>query len=112
LTVFRKIVCPLSLPILATIAVFSLVGQWNSWTDNFFLVSKRELQTIQNLLWNYLNNQGQMIRNTLEGGVASRVSTPQLKMTITVIATIPIMFAYPILQRYFVKGIMLGAIKG
>lgn len=115
-TIFAKIIFPLSLPIIATIAVFAAVGQWNTWQDNFFLVSDPKLQTVQMVLYNYLN-QVQSIANMtmqeLSRGEAARQITPQaVRMTMTMIVTIPILFVYPFLQRYFVKGLMLGAVKG
>ncbi|MFD0712077.1 carbohydrate ABC transporter permease [Paenibacillus sp. GCM10027626] len=115
-TIYRKIIFPLSLPIIATIAVFAAVGQWNSWQDNFFLVSDPKLQTIQLILYNYLN-QVQSLANMsvqeLNRGAAARILTPQsVQMTITMVVTIPILFVYPFMQKYFVKGIMLGAVKG
>ena len=116
--VFLKIIFPMSLPIVATIAVFSAVGQWNAWTDNFFLVRNQKLQTLQLILLNYLRESEALSRsiNTEEMSKnSSRVMslTPTaVRMTITMVATIPIIFVYPFLQRYFIKGIMLGAIKG
>jgi putative aldouronate transport system permease protein len=115
-TIFSKIIFPLSLPIIATIAVFAAVGQWNTWQDNFFLVSDPKLQTVQMVLYNYLN-QVQSIANMtmqeLSRGEAARKITPQaVRMTMTMIVTIPILFVYPFLQKYFVKGLMLGAVKG
>lgn len=116
--IFLKIIFPLSLPVVATIAVFSAVGQWNSWTDNFFLVRHPKLQTLQLVLLNYLRESESLARsvNTLElNKNASRVMTltpSSVRMTITMVATLPIIFVYPFLQRYFVKGIMLGAVKG
>ena len=115
-TIFIKIIFFLSLPIIATIAVFAAVTQWNTWQDNFFLVSDPKLQTVQMVLYNYLN-QVQSIANMtiqeLNRGEAARQITPQaVRMTMTMIVTIPILFVYPFLQRYFVKGLMLGAVKG
>lgn len=115
-TIFTKIIFPLSLPIIATIAVFAAVGQWNTWQDNFFLVSDPKLQTVQMVLYNYMN-QVQSIANMtmqeLSRGEAARKITPQaVRMTMTMIVTIPILFVYPFLQKYFVKGLMLGAVKG
>jgi len=115
-TIFSRIIVPLSGPIIATIAVYCSVGQWNTWTDNFFLVSNPKLQTLQLILYNYLNSANNYANQTMQElnqGSAARAVTPEsIKMTITMIVTIPIMLVYPFLQRYFVKGIMLGAIKG
>lgn len=116
ITIFSKIVFPLSMPIIATIAVFSAVSQWNSWQDNFFLVSDDRLQTMQMILYKYLNEAQQIVNSSsiqaLNSGILTKLSPVSIKMTITMVVTIPIMLVYPFLQRYFVKGIMLGAIKG
>lgn len=116
LTTFIKIVFPVSLPIIACIAVYAAVGQWNSWTDNFFLVNDDKLQTLQMVLYTYLNQANKfrdMTVSQLQSANVVKQITPQsVKTCITVIVTLPIIFAYPFLQRYFIKGIMIGAIKG
>jgi len=117
LKIFNKIIFPLSMPIIATIAVFSAVNQWNSWTDNFFLVSSANLQTLQLTLLNFLRESeslAQMAKmgNINQSATAIRITPTAVKMTITMIVTLPILFVYPFLQKYFVKGIMLGAVKG
>jgi len=115
-TIFARIIFPLSMPIIATIAVFAAVGQWNSWTDNFFLVESPRLQTLQLVMYNFLNqsnNLSSMTADQLTRQGATKVMTPQsIQMTITMIVTLPIIAVYPFLQRFFVKGIMLGAVKG
>ncbi|QTH41106.1 carbohydrate ABC transporter permease [Cohnella sp. LGH] len=115
-TVFNKIIVPLSLPIIATIVVFAAVGQWNAWQDNYFLVSKPSLQTLQVMLYNYLNSAAAMANmnpsDLLDKSAAHKLTPESIKMTMTMIVTLPILFVYPFMQRYFVKGIMLGAVKG
>lgn len=115
-TIFAKIIFPLSKPIIATIAVYAIVGHWNSWTDNYFLVTDAKLQTLQMVLYNYLNQANRfqnMSSSALDSSAAVSMITPtSIKMCITVIVVIPIMCVYPFLQRYFVKGIMMGAVKG
>jgi len=114
--IFAYVIFPLSMPIIATIAVFAAVGQWNTWFDNFFLVENPKLQTLQLVLWNFLNqstNLSNMTTEQLTRGDMVRSLTPQsIRMTITMLVTLPIVLVYPLLQRYFVKGIMLGAVKG
>ncbi|MBX4150576.1 carbohydrate ABC transporter permease [Paenibacillus sp. FSL W7-1279] len=114
--IFTHIVFPLSMPIIATITVFAAVGQWNTWFDNFFLVSDPKLQTLQLLLYNFLsqtNSIAGMTSEELTRNGQARVMTPQsVQMTITMLVTMPIVIVYPFLQRFFVKGIMLGAVKG
>ncbi len=118
LTIFWRIVFPLSRPILATIAVFCSVSQWNTWQDNYFLVQSDSLQTIQLILYNYLNRAraiAQAIMNNPNANMGlmdAAVSEKSVRMTIVVVSVIPIMCVYPFLQRYFTKGILLGAVKG
>ncbi len=116
LRVFTSIIFPLSMPIVATIAIFSAVGQWNTWFDNFFLVENPKLQTLQLVLYNFLNQSSSlsnMSTEQLTRGDMVRTLTPQsIRMTITMLVTLPIVLVYPLLQRYFVKGIMIGAVKG
>lgn len=115
-TIFGKIIMPLSKPIIATIAVYAVVGQWNSWTDNYFLVTDNKLQTLQMVLYNYMNQANRfqnMSSSAMDSSAAVSMITPtSIKMCITVIVGVPIMCVYPFLQRYFVKGIMMGAVKG
>jgi putative aldouronate transport system permease protein len=115
-TIFMRIIMPLSKPILATIVVFAGVGQWNSFLDNYFLVNNPHIQTLQLLLYNYLSSAqtfATMSTADITKSAGSMVITAEsVKMCITVIVTSPILFLYPFLQRYFVKGIMLGAVKG
>ncbi len=116
LTTFHRIIFPLSKPIVATVAVFSAVGIWNAWQDNFFLVSNPNLQTIQLILYNYFNESTRLAaeaaRNPSGIREAPKVSSETVKMTMSVISIVPILLVYPFMQRYFVKGIMLGAVKG
>ena len=114
---FRSIILPVSLPIVATIALFSAVNQWNMWFDNFYLAQSKRLMTLQLLLLNYLTeysaNQSAVLANfdqTNRAGV--RITPTSIRMAITTVAVLPVFCIYPFVQKYFVKGIMLGAIKG
>lgn len=111
---FFNVIFPLSKPIIATIAVYAAVGQWNTWMDNYFLVVDENLQTLQMILYNYVNQQSNAASSVVSSINNQAVTTTSmaLKMCITVVVTLPIIFIYPFLQRYFVKGIMVGAIKG
>ncbi|MBB6635904.1 carbohydrate ABC transporter permease [Cohnella thailandensis] len=114
--IFTSIIFPLSMPIIATIAVFAAVGQWSTWFDNWFLVENPKLQTLQLVLYTFLNQSSNLANATTEQlnrGDLVRTLTPQsIQMTITMLVTLPIVLVYPLLQRYFVKGIMMGAVKG
>ena len=110
-----KIILPLSLPILACITVFNAVGQWNAWQDNFFLVMNPRLKTLQLLLLEYMQSNRVDLGNPIAMLERQRefVTTPfSIRTTMTVITILPIACVYPFMQRYFVKGIMLGAVKG
>nr|WP_315104519.1 carbohydrate ABC transporter permease [uncultured Catonella sp.] len=119
-TVFTKIIFPLSKPIIATVAVFVAVGQWNSWFDNHIYTRGTEsLKTLQYLLYNYLNEAqriAEQLRNATSGVDAGtlmqQISSKGIRMSITVLAALPIFLVYPFMQKYFVKGIMVGAVKG
>jgi ABC-type glycerol-3-phosphate transport system permease component len=114
--IYCRIIFPLSMAVIATIIVFAAVGQWNSWMDNYFLVTNPNLNVLQYLLYQYLANASSLATQSIQdynNGLAAKLLTPMtIKMTITMVVTLPILFVYPIAQRYFVKGIMLGAIKG
>ena len=118
LRIFVSIIVPISGPIIATIAVYTSVAQWNSWQDNYFLMNSSPFQTLQLTLYNYLNQAQQFTHMTSEemGNLShsnrSIITPDSIKMAITVITIIPIMFVYPFFQKYFVKGLMLGAVKG
>lgn len=117
---FTAIILPLSKPIIATVAVFVAVGQWNSWFDNHIYTRGTEsLTTLQYLLYNYLNEAqrlAEQIKNSVNSGgisqMVSTISSKGVRMTITVLASLPIFLVYPFMQKYFVKGIMVGAVKG
>ncbi|RDU23811.1 carbohydrate ABC transporter permease [Anaerosacchariphilus polymeriproducens] len=118
--IFRKIIWPLCKPILATIAIFGAVGNWNSFTDSLILMpNATELQTLQHKLYNYLrastNLKSLMNSGSSTVGAAAMdnvLNAKTIKYTISMITIIPILMVYPFMQRYFEKGIMLGAVKG
>lgn len=119
MTVFRKIIWPLSKPILATIAIFGAVGNWNSFTDSLMLMqSAPTLYTLQHRLYIYLNQASNLGALMKSGGVVSdaaiksAMSGKVIKYTISMVTVIPILLVYPFMQRYFEEGIMLGAVKG
>lgn len=116
LKIFISIMLPLCKPIIATISVFAAVSQWNTWTDNYFLVEDFRLKTLQLLLYEYLNQANAIATMSSEDLIRSmktiEITPRSIKMTMTMVVTLPIIFVYPFAQRYFVKGIMLGAIKG
>ncbi len=122
MTIFFRIMLPLSLPILATIALFVAVGQWNSWFDNMIYNTRNsDLDTLQYLLYKKLNEANKIAEaarsgsTTMVGEMLTKQMTltpDSIRMTITMLVTLPILCVYPFLQKYFVKGIMVGAVKG
>jgi len=106
-----RITLPLSKPIIATLSLFYAVGRWNAFADARFFVRSRALQPIQLLLNNMVLNSGSDAVSLSEG--AAVVSTPEVIQSAAVMfATIPIILIYPFVQKYFVKGVMIGAVKG
>ncbi len=115
--VFRKIIWPLSKPILATIAIFGAVGNWNSFQDSLMLMqSAPDLFTLQHRLYTYLKQSTNLANIMNTGGtanVADYASNGKIvKYTISMVSIIPILCVYPFMQQYFEEGIMLGAVKG
>lgn len=116
---FFYIILPLSTPILATIAVFACAGQWNSFIDTLFLMKSQNLFTLQYIMYQYLNqvNALAMLMRTsqttnINSATMNLLTPTSVRMTISFVVVLPILFVYPFLQRYFVKGLMIGAIKG
>ena len=116
--VFMKIMLPLAKPIMATIAIFAAVGQWNSFQDTLILMTKPALYTLQFLLYQYINQASSLAAMIKNGTVisASSLATMQtptsIRMTVSVVVILPILLVYPFFQKYFVKGIMIGSVKG
>ena len=109
-----KIVLPMSKPILATIGLMVLISYWNNWTNGiYFLQQRSDLYGIQNYL-NAVINQTVFLQNHASSSMAVgfKVPTQGVRMAIAVIAVIPLLVTYPFFQKYFVKGITLGSVKG
>ncbi len=116
---FSMVVLPLCKSILATIAIFGAVGQWNAFQDSLMLMqSKPELFTLQHRLYIYLNQASNLSQTMQSGGALSQgtvnslLSMKVVKYTIAMVTVIPILIFYPFMQKYFERGIMLGAVKG
>ncbi|WP_376745678.1 carbohydrate ABC transporter permease [Paenibacillus sedimenti] len=112
--IFWKIILPLCKPVLATIALFIAVGHWNSWFDTLLYNSTNEkLTTLQYELNKVLlsTQSGNEAHNPNASQSIAKVSPESIKMSITMVVTLPILLVYPFLQKYFVKGITLGAVK-
>lgn len=115
LQVFVRIIMPLSKPVLATVALWQIVGQWNAWFDNMIYTRSVEgLTTLQYLLRRMLDTmQKGDAQNLIDvAGSNMDINPDTVKAATTVIVVLPIIMVYPFLQKYFVKGIMVGAVKG
>lgn len=111
LVIWGRVVIPLCKPVLATVALFIAVGQWNSFMDTYLYA--KELPTLQYILYKIMQ-QATMeidIHSTNIQQLANSVSPLSVRMAVTVIATVPILIVYPFLQKYFVGGVTLGAVK-
>ena len=119
-TIFIKIIWPLSKPILATIAIWCAVGHWNSFQDSLVLMSGApKLKTLQERLYIYLTQSSNLAASmgTATTGLSEAqrqemLNTKSIQYTVAMVTAIPILCVYPFMQKYFVKGIMLGAVKG
>lgn len=119
LRIFGTVILPLCKPILATVTIFSAVGQWNSFQDTLMLMTDSKLYTLQYLLYQYINQSSSLaalIKNGSSADVLANQALAQtptsVRMTVTVVVVLPILLVYPIFQKFFVKGIMIGSVKG
>lgn len=118
--VFYKIILPTSTPILATVAIFSAVNQWNCYQDTLIYITNQKLYSLQYLLYTYINQANSlaaMVKNSAGAAMSSAALATQqtgtsIRMTVSVMVVLPILFVYPMFQRFFVKGIMIGSVKG
>ncbi len=110
--IWWKVVLPLCTPVLATVALFIAVGQWNSFMDTYLYA--KDLPTLQYILYE-ITSKAQMRIDVHSSQAAEQmknaVSPLSLRMAVTIVATVPILVVYPFLQKYFVGGITLGAVK-
>ena len=110
--ILLTIIIPLSLPSIATIALFYAVGWWNSYFNNLLYINSSSLTTLQIQLRDMLNMRNNQIFQTFDVSETIYVAEESVKAVSIVIATVPILVVYPFLQKYFVKGVMVGSIKG
>lgn len=115
-TIFLKVMLPLTTPVLATIALFVAVAQWNSWFDTYiYCGSAKNLTTLQYELMKALStsmNQSGSTANVANAEQAANQVTPTaIRAAITMVAAVPILCVYPFLQKYFVQGMTLGSVK-
>ncbi len=116
---FTSVIVPLIMPILATLCIFCAVGQWNSFTDTMMLMPSGKFNTLQYLLYKYQHEAqslAALVRTTQSTGAIANLAIKQtalsVQMTVAMVVVFPILLVYPFFQRYFVKGILIGAVKG
>lgn len=101
-----------------TVAIFSAVGQWNSFQDTLLYVTDQKLYSLQYLLYTYINQANSiaaMAKNSKTANLATaatQLTATSVRVTVAVVVVFPILFVYPFFQKYFVKGIMIGSVKG
>ncbi|BCS80583.1 carbohydrate ABC transporter permease [Anaerocellum diazotrophicum] len=114
--IFWKIILPLCAPVVATISLFIAVGHWNSWFDTYLYCSNEpRLTTLQYELQKILSNAAASSQidyySNLDPNRTMKVTPHSLRMAMTIIVTLPILFVYPFVQKYFIHGMTIGAIK-
>ena len=114
--VVLKVVLPMSKPIIATIGLFIGVAYWNDWQNGLYYVTDEKIYSIQQILNNMLKNIEYLSKNATSvaksTSLAGTLPAATVRMAIAVIGLLPILVIYPFVQKYFVKGISLGAVKG
>ena len=114
--IFGKVVLPMCKPIIATIGLFVGLGYWNDWTNGLYYVTESELFSIQQLLNNMIKNIEYLSKNSSSSmslaSIGSSVPQETVRMAIAIVGLLPILVVFPFVQKYFVKGISVGAVKG
>ncbi len=113
-SIFLRVILPVSMPVLATIALFHGVFQWNDYFTGMIYINNTDLQPIQTYLYRVVaqSSSSQMMTAVQGSSAAKTVTSQSIKLATMVVTTLPIVFVYPFLQKYFVKGMMIGSIKG
>lgn len=114
---FTRVVLPLCKPIIATCAIYAAVAQWNAYQDTLIYQPKGKYRTLQYILYQYMQNSNAISElidsGTIDASAVQAAITPMsLRYTITAVTVIPILCVYPLFQRHFAKGLMIGAVKG
>ncbi len=114
-TIFFKIMLPLSVPVIATISMFTALIYWNDWVNGLYYLTKPQFYGIQNLLIRIMDNISYLKSGAANSALgAGKVELPgtSVRMAMAVMGVLPIMIMYPFVQRYFIKGVVIGAVKG
>lgn len=114
--IFRKVVLPLAKPIIATVGLLIGVAYWNDWTNGLYYVTDAKLFSVQQMLNNMLKNIEYLSQNPNSqintSNMAASIPQASVRMAIALVGILPILVIYPFVQKYFVKGIAIGAVKG
>lgn len=114
-----RIMLPLSMPVIATVALWLGVSHWNDWTTSLYFVTKKNLYTLQYIMYKVVKEAELVNEMAIQQAMTSpggnvqpvKVTPESVKATTIIVATLPIVMLYPFLQKYFIKGVMIGAIK-
>ncbi len=121
LVIFFRIIIPCATPVLATVALFNAVGQWNNWFDTAFFAPMRQdlhtlaykmMMTINTTLTSSSSSGGVSMAAEEGAGRSTQSTTQSIQYATIIISVVPILLVYPFLQKYFVKGVLLGSVKG
>ncbi|MEJ8306164.1 carbohydrate ABC transporter permease [Saccharibacillus sacchari] len=117
LRIFFSIIMPISLPVLATIGLFLCFGYWNDWFQSMLYINNQDLYSLQALLNNLMSNVDALARNASSMGVSYATLVASMpketaRMAVAILIVVPVAFAYPFFQRYFIAGLTVGSIKG
>lgn len=117
LRIFFSIIMPISLPVLATIGLFLCFGYWNDWFQSMLYINDQDLYSLQALLNNLMSNVDALARNASSMGVSYATLVASMpketaRMAVAILIVVPVAFAYPFFQRYFIAGLTVGSIKG
>lgn len=110
--VLFTIVLPVSKPMLATIALMTGIGYWNDWTNSLYYITDSKLYSLQAILNNIMNNMTYLMQNAKDVSQIANTPSIGMRMAIAFIGILPILCVYPFFQKYFVKGIVVGGVKG
>ena len=113
---FRRVIVPLSVPVIATVGLFTGLAYWNDWINGLYYINDPGLYSIQNLLIRLMNNiqylNSGAAAGIVSGGTTGALPSTSVRMAIAVVGVIPLVAAYPFLQKYLIRGTVIGAVKG
>lgn len=113
-TIFIKMILPLSKPVLATVALFMFLGKWNDWNTALIYITKPELYSLQYLLQKIMEDINMLKQNQMAGAMMDSMNVPSetVRMAMAIIVAGPALVVFPFFQKYFVKGLTVGSVKG